>query len=110
MTNPSIPVAPCFRCAIPTDETQSVYGVGHYKCFLLGTLKKGKEMTDQELEKLFKDRSAESLTAALRAVFDAGATEAMTLPDGPPESPDDPVTDSKDQKPSKIATKPKAGK
>ena len=34
MTNPPpIPKTPCFACGIPTDETQSIHGVGHMKCF-----------------------------------------------------------------------------
>lgn len=31
--NPKIPFAPCFKCGKLTNETQSVYGTGHYKCF-----------------------------------------------------------------------------
>lgn len=31
--NPPIPKEPCFKCGIPTDETQSVYGVGHMDCY-----------------------------------------------------------------------------
>jgi hypothetical protein len=32
--NPSIPTAPCVVCGIKTNETQSVIGIAHYKCFL----------------------------------------------------------------------------
>lgn len=32
--NPPIPTLPCFKCGVPTNETQSVYGVGHYRCFM----------------------------------------------------------------------------
>lgn len=31
--NPPIPKTPCFACGIPTDETQSIHGVGHMECF-----------------------------------------------------------------------------
>lgn len=31
--NPPIPTRPCFKCGVPTNETQSIHGVGHYKCF-----------------------------------------------------------------------------
>ncbi len=34
--NPSIPMFPCFKCGVPTNETQSVHGVGHYQCFMGG--------------------------------------------------------------------------
>lgn len=26
----------CFRCGVLTNETQSIFGVGHYRCFLQG--------------------------------------------------------------------------
>lgn len=32
--NPPIPTAPCFKCGVFTNETQSIYGIGHYKCFM----------------------------------------------------------------------------
>lgn len=33
MRNPPIPSMPCFACGIMTNETQSVYGIAHYRCF-----------------------------------------------------------------------------
>lgn len=41
--NPPIPTVPCSICGLPTNETQSVIGVAHYKCFAKGTV-----MTDRE--------------------------------------------------------------
>tara|TARA_R110000868_G_scaffold200778_1_gene448309 strand:+ start:98 stop:274 length:177 start_codon:yes stop_codon:yes gene_type:complete len=32
--NPSIPTEPCVVCGIKTNETQSVIGIAHYKCFV----------------------------------------------------------------------------
>ena len=32
--NPPIPALPCFKCGVVTNETQSVRGVGHYKCLM----------------------------------------------------------------------------
>lgn len=32
--NPPIPTLPCFKCGVVTNETQSVHGVGHYKCLM----------------------------------------------------------------------------
>jgi len=29
----SIPTKPCFKCGKPTNETQSVFGVGHDSCY-----------------------------------------------------------------------------
>ena len=34
---PPIPTLPCFKCEILTNATQSVYGVGCYKCFMKAT-------------------------------------------------------------------------
>lgn len=34
--NPATPTLPCFKCGVPTNETQSVHGVGHYQCFMGG--------------------------------------------------------------------------
>lgn len=31
--NPPIPTQPCAICGVKTNETQSVIGVAHYKCF-----------------------------------------------------------------------------
>jgi len=33
MTSPPIPTRPCCFCKVPTNETQSVFGIAHYKCF-----------------------------------------------------------------------------
>lgn len=35
--NPPIPIMPCFLCGLKTSETQSIYGVGHFKCFMKST-------------------------------------------------------------------------
>jgi hypothetical protein len=37
MPNPRIPLEPCFRCGKATSETQSVYGVRCYDCFMEGS-------------------------------------------------------------------------
>jgi hypothetical protein len=34
MKNPKIPTIDCFKCGKSTNETQSVYGVGHRECFI----------------------------------------------------------------------------
>lgn len=31
--NPPIPIQPCFACGKPTNETQSIYGIGCMKCY-----------------------------------------------------------------------------
>jgi hypothetical protein len=31
---PPIPKMPCFKCGILTNETQSIFGIGHYQCFM----------------------------------------------------------------------------
>ena len=32
--NPPIPTKPCFKCGKLATETQSIFGVGCYKCFM----------------------------------------------------------------------------
>ena len=31
---PPIPTRDCFVCSVKTNETHSVYGIGHYKCYM----------------------------------------------------------------------------
>jgi hypothetical protein len=31
--NPQIPTKPCVVCGVKTNETQSIIGIAHYKCF-----------------------------------------------------------------------------
>ena len=51
--NPQIPLRPCYKCGIPTNETQSVYGVGHIKCFQ--GKQEEKRIPLEEVQKFYKD-------------------------------------------------------
>lgn len=37
--NPPIPTLPCFKCRVLTNATQSIFGIGCYKCFMEAKIK-----------------------------------------------------------------------
>jgi hypothetical protein len=52
--NPKIPFAPCFKCGKLTNETQSIFGTGHYKCFSNAPEKADKPVSQQPLGKPYE--------------------------------------------------------
>jgi len=38
--NPQIPTKPCVVCGVKTNETQSIIGIAHYKCYIKAEIPK----------------------------------------------------------------------
>ena len=70
MRNPPIPTMPCFACGIMTNETQSMYGIGHHRCFVEYNPAR---VFFKQKDKI--DPQAEKRTSRLPMFFSGGAGE-----------------------------------